>query len=129
MTLKFFFRTTDRIRRLLRGFFSGARQFRRQPIDRFTTAGPAPGGFHPAADRRGAGRLAMRRWLLLAVAGLMLGNTGCLINAYSSDPNRRMNELLNNSEDLRQIEYEWERIWFNDQPSHMTPERVNGGIQ
>jgi hypothetical protein len=71
----------------------------------------------------------MRRWLLLVLAGLVLSNTGCLINAYSSDPNRRMNELLNNSEDLRQIEYEWERFWFNDQPSHMTPERVNGGIQ
>jgi hypothetical protein len=72
----------------------------------------------------------MRRVLLLtAAAGLVLGNTGCLINAYSSNPNRRMNELLNQSEDLRQIEYEWERIWFVDEPSHMTPERVHGGIQ
>jgi hypothetical protein len=71
----------------------------------------------------------MRRFLLLtAVAGLVLANTGCFINIYSSDPNRRMTELLNNSEDLRQIEYEWERIWFTDQPSHMTPERVHGGI-
>jgi len=40
-----------------------------------------------------------------------------------------MNELLNNSEDLRQVEYEWERIWFMDEPSHLTPERVHGGIQ
>lgn len=72
----------------------------------------------------------MRRLLLLAVAAaLALGNTGCLLNIYSSDPNRRMRELLNTSEDLRQIEYEWERIWFTDQPSHMTPERVHGGIQ
>jgi hypothetical protein len=71
----------------------------------------------------------MRRWILLAIAGLMLGNTGCLINAYSSDPNRRMHELLVQSDDLRQIEYEWERIWFTDEPSHMTPERVHGGIQ
>jgi hypothetical protein len=72
----------------------------------------------------------MRRLLLLVVvAGLGLANTGCLLNIYSSDPNRRMHELLNNSEDLRQIEYEWERIWFTDQPSHMTPERVHGGIQ
>ena len=59
----------------------------------------------------------------------MLSNAGCLINQYSSDPNRRIVELLNNSEDLRQIEAEWERIWFNDQPSHLTPERVHGGIQ
>jgi hypothetical protein len=72
----------------------------------------------------------MRRvFLLTAVAGLVLGNTGCLINAYSSNPNTRMVELLNQSEDLRQIEYEWQRIWFVDEPSHMTPERVHGGIQ
>jgi hypothetical protein len=72
----------------------------------------------------------MRRLLLFAaMAALAAGNTGCLINAYSSDPNRRIAELLNQSEDLRQIEYEWERIWFTDQPSHMTPERIHGGIQ
>jgi hypothetical protein len=71
----------------------------------------------------------MRRLLVIVVmAGLAFGNTGCLINQYSSDPNRRIAELLNNSEDLRQIEYEWERIWFNDQPSHLTPERVHGGV-
>ncbi len=72
----------------------------------------------------------MRRFLTLGMfAGFVLGNAGCFINIYSSDPNRRMHELLNTSEDLRQIEYEWERIWFTDEPSHMTPERVHGGIQ
>jgi len=72
----------------------------------------------------------MRRlFLLAAVAVIGIANTGCFINAYSSDPNRRMNELINQSEDLRQIELEWERIWFTDQPSHLTPERVHGGIQ
>jgi hypothetical protein len=72
----------------------------------------------------------MRRYLLLATVALAgLCNTGCFINAYSSDPNRRMTELINQSEDLRQIELEWERIWFVDQPSHLTPERVHGGIQ
>jgi len=72
----------------------------------------------------------MRRLIFAAVVAAMgLGNAGCLINIYSSDPNRRILELLNNSEDLRQIEYEWERIWFTDQPSHMTPERVHGGVQ
>ncbi|HXG09074.1 MAG TPA: hypothetical protein VNK04_04730 [Gemmataceae bacterium] len=72
----------------------------------------------------------MRRLLVLTVvAALGLGNMGCLLNIYSSNPNRRMAELINNSEDLRQIEYEWERIWFTDQPSHLTPERVHGGIQ
>ena len=72
----------------------------------------------------------MRRLLpLVFVAACVLNNAGCLLNIYSSDPNRRIVELLNNSEDLRQIEYEWERIWFTDQPSHLTPERVHGGIQ
>jgi hypothetical protein len=72
----------------------------------------------------------MRRLLLMsALATLALSNAGCLLNIYSSNPNRRMMELINNSEDLRQIEYEWERIWFVDEPSHMTPERVHGGIQ
>jgi len=37
------------------------------------------------------------------------------INMYSSNPNRRMQELLNSSEDLQQIQNEWERIWFADQ--------------
>jgi hypothetical protein len=72
----------------------------------------------------------MRRLLMLsAAAGIVVGNAGCFINAYSSDPTRRMHELINKSEDLRQIEYEWERMWFMDEPSHMTPERVHGGIQ
>lgn len=72
----------------------------------------------------------MRRWLTLAfVAATMYANTGCFIPIYSSDPNRRMNELLNQSEDLRLIEDEWERAWFTDQPSHLTPDRTNGAIE
>jgi hypothetical protein len=71
----------------------------------------------------------MRRLLLIVfLAGLATGNTGCLLNQYSSNPNLRMRELLNNSENLRQIEYESERFWMNDQPSHLTPERVHGGV-
>ena len=47
----------------------------------------------------------MRRLLLLAVVGgVVLGNTGCLLNQYSSDPNRRVTQLLNQSENLRQVE-------------------------
>jgi hypothetical protein len=44
----------------------------------------------------------------------------CVINYYPSDPNRRMGELLNNSEELQVITEEWERIWFEDQPSNVT---------
>ena len=40
----------------------------------------------------------------------------------------RVQELLNQSEDLRVIQDEWERIWFTDQPSHLTPTRVHGGL-
>ena len=72
----------------------------------------------------------MRRLLLLAaVVGFALSNTGCLIQPYSSDPSVRIHELTNQSEDLRQIQEEWRRIWFTDQPSHLTPDRVHGGIQ
>jgi len=30
--------------------------------------------------------------------------------------------------DLRQSGAEWKRFWFNDMPSHRTPERIHGGI-
>jgi hypothetical protein len=72
----------------------------------------------------------MRRWLLLLVmAGMALGNAGCLINMYSSDPQQRMHELLTVSENERIIQEQWERIWFVDQPSHLNPQRITGGIQ
>jgi hypothetical protein len=72
----------------------------------------------------------MRRGLfLLILAGLALSHTGCLINLYSPEPQRRMSQLINQSEDLRVIQDEWERIWFTDHPSHLTPNRVDGGMQ
>jgi hypothetical protein len=52
-----------------------------------------------------------------------------LINRWSDDPNRRVLELLHTSEDLRQIQHEWGGIWSPDQSSHLTPEKVHGGIQ
>jgi hypothetical protein len=72
----------------------------------------------------------MRRKLILgAIAFIGLtANSGCLINQYSSEPTVRMQQLLYQSEDLRQIGQEWRRFWFNDQPSHLTPERIHGGI-
>jgi hypothetical protein len=71
----------------------------------------------------------MRRivWLMLA-AGLTLGNAGCLLNQWSSDPTRRINQLYNVSENERICEDAWERWWQIDQPSHLTPVRVHGGI-
>lgn len=71
----------------------------------------------------------MRRYLLLAaMAFIGFANTGCFINIYSADKNERMEQLLFQSEDLRQIRDEWRRFWFTDMPSHMTYQRVHGGI-
>ena len=73
----------------------------------------------------------MRRLILAAMLGcLVASSTGCFpLNMYSSDPQLRMEELLNQSEDLRQARLEWRRFWMIDQPSHLTPERVHGGLQ
>jgi len=47
---------------------------------------------------------------------------------WASDPNTRLNEELNVSENLRQVQKEWARFWMIDQPSHLSPDRVHGGI-
>ncbi len=72
----------------------------------------------------------MRRLGWLALVWALIGtNSGCMLNIWSDDPVRRARQLLVVSEGLRQIEDEWERIWFLNQPSHLTPYRVHGGIQ
>jgi hypothetical protein len=71
----------------------------------------------------------MRRLILGIVLGLVaLANTGCFIPIYSGDPAVRTKELIYTSENFRNILDEWERIWFLDMPSHMTPRRVHGGV-
>lgn len=71
----------------------------------------------------------MRRILATAMACLLLtSNTGCILNIWSADDNIRMEQMLYVSEDLRQIRDEWRRFWFTDMPSHLTPQRVHGGI-
>jgi hypothetical protein len=71
----------------------------------------------------------MRKWLIsAALACLLVPSTGCLIPMYSGDPARRAQELFYTSENLRLLLDEWERIWFLDQPSHLTPFSVHGGI-
>lgn len=72
----------------------------------------------------------MRRKLALL---LLIGCTttplvGCIIPAYSANPQRRAEQLIYTSENLRQLVQEWERFWFLDQPDHMTPWRVHGGV-
>ena len=71
----------------------------------------------------------MRRLILATLLGLALSaNVGCFLPIYSGDPAVRTKELLFTSEDFRNILDEWERIWFLDQPSHLTPRRVHGGV-
>ena len=67
----------------------------------------------------------MARCLLVL---LLLTHVGCVVPIYSGDPAHRTRQLLFTSEDLRSALDEWERIWFLDQPSHMTPIRTHGGI-
>jgi hypothetical protein len=71
----------------------------------------------------------MRRLVCTALLGIALASsTGCFLPIYSGDPVRRSRQLLVTSENLRMILDEWERIWFLDQPSHLTPYRNHGGI-
>ncbi|MCY2976413.1 MAG: hypothetical protein NTW52_17285 [Planctomycetota bacterium] len=72
----------------------------------------------------------MRRqlcWMLLVCSSLM-PMVGCIIPAYSAIPQRRAEQLIYTSENLRALVQEWERFWFLDQPDHMTPFRVHGGV-
>ena len=70
----------------------------------------------------------MRRWLCAALLLGSLSSTGCILPMYSALPTRRAEQLVNTSEDLRLLIQEWERFWQIDQPSHMTPYRVHGGV-
>jgi hypothetical protein len=71
----------------------------------------------------------MRKLLLAIALGMLAGSsTGCIIPLYSGDPARRTQEMIYTSEDLRNFLDDWERFWFLDQPSHLTPYRTHGGI-
>jgi hypothetical protein len=71
----------------------------------------------------------LRNLLWAATLGVCLsGSVGCILPAYSGDPLRRTEQLLNTSEDLRLMLDDWERIWFLDQPTHLTPYRTHGGV-
>ncbi len=71
----------------------------------------------------------MRRLICAALlAASLASSTGCFLPIYSADPGRRTEQLLYTSEDLRALIEQWERAWFVDQPDHMTPRRVHGGV-
>jgi hypothetical protein len=69
--------------------------------------------------------------MTLVVAALVLLGEGCApvpLPRYAAYKPRRAEELLVDSENLRMVGDEWERFWFLDQPSHMTPFRTHGGL-
>jgi hypothetical protein len=71
----------------------------------------------------------VKRLVFGVIAAAALGGVGCVpFNQYASDPVIRMDQLMHQSEDYRQIGEFWRRFWFNDMPSHLTPERLHGGI-
>ena len=78
--------------------------------------------------RRGTWDIGLKFIVLFLMGILIATNTGCLIPMYSGDPVRRAQQLIYTSEDLRAITDEWERIWFLDQPSPLTPYRTHGGV-
>ncbi len=68
--------------------------------------------------------------LALVVAALAIGE-GCApvpLPHYAAYVPRRVEELLVDSENLRLAGDDWERFWFLDQPSHLTPFRTHGGL-
>jgi hypothetical protein len=71
----------------------------------------------------------MRRLMQITLLAACLATTvGCFVPIYSARPERRVQQLLFTSEDLRSLMEEWERFWFLDSPSHLTPIRTHGGI-
>ena len=71
----------------------------------------------------------MRGFVLAVMICVLISvGVGCMLPAYSPNPQRRTTQLLWTSEDLRLLEDEWERFWMLDMPSHTTPWRTHGGI-
>lgn len=71
----------------------------------------------------------MRRLMQLSLLAVCLSTTvGCFVPIYSPRPERRIQQLLYTSEDMRSLVDEWERFWLVDQPSHLTPIRTHGGV-
>ncbi len=72
----------------------------------------------------------MRRLICGALLSALFISThvGCMIPIYHGTPERRARQLLNTSENMRLLLEEWERFWFLDQPSHLSPNPNHGGI-
>jgi hypothetical protein len=70
-----------------------------------------------------------RSIVTLAILCASMFSSGCLfLNRYDSDPNYKMKQLLNESEDMRQANEERHRFWMNNQPSCLSYDRLSGAI-
>jgi hypothetical protein len=70
-----------------------------------------------------------RKHILLAALAIVasMQSGGCAyLNAYDSDPNKRTQQLLVQSENLRQINEERDRFWFTNAPSNLSYNRLSG---
>ena len=70
------------------------------------------------------------RYFLIAglVACAVLTSIGCILPAYSGDPQKRIKQEMYDSENMRQAELEWERMMMTDKPSSLTMDRLSGTI-
>ena len=68
---------------------------------------------------------------LVILGALLAIGQGCApvpLPHYAAYPPKRVEQLLYDSENLRQAGDDWNRFWFLDQPSHLTPFRTHGGL-
>ena len=72
----------------------------------------------------------VRELFAIALLGLTVAGTAGLrgIEATGAKPLDRTEEMLIANETLRELRDEWRKYWYLDQPSHMTYQRVHGGI-
>jgi len=74
----------------------------------------------------------MLRCITLAVwVGVVLTiPAGCCTRTCGDGPLRQdeLSKQPERQEDLRQFGENWRTIWYNDQPPHLTPQKIKGGV-
>jgi tetratricopeptide (TPR) repeat protein len=88
-----------------------------------TTADVAPGHALVISGPKAGGNL---RLVVLVTPSVI--EPPAETDAAREQAERRIMVLMNQSENIRQIEAEMQKWWMCDQPTHLTPERVHGGV-
>ena len=71
----------------------------------------------------------MRYFLIACLLGFTaLTATGCILPAYSADPQRRIRQEMYDAENMRQAQLEWERMMMVDKASSLTMDRLSGAV-